>query len=246
MSENSSSHSTTGKKINRSSVRSTNEIAPASMIFRNLLIVEDDLRRQWRSQQQLRKKFTGFLICIILLMVYCVWNIFFSTDSVESIKNKRSNGNSHFFWRYLLISLLITMILFRLSGEYKRTITEPRRFLTQSNKGLRQFNVRLVRVPRSQAQRASDIIRLISNKLIHITNCILVVVRIFLPYYNNIKEWLEKAEINTSRRVGAVDVKLVLNPRSFGAEVREGWEIYRDEFWAREGARRRQGTTTTT
>lgn len=46
--------------------------------------------------------------------------------------------------------------------------------------------------------------------------------------------------LRSQPRIGACDVKLVLNPRAFSAEIREGWEIYRDEFWAREGARRRK------
>lgn len=51
--------------------------------------------------------------------------------------------------------------------------------------------------------------------------------------------------IRSQPRIGAVDVKLILNPRAFNAEIREGWEIYRDEFWAREGARRRKSNNST-
>ena len=40
-------------------------------------------------------------------------------------------------------------------------------------------------------------------------------------------------------RIGVTDVKLVLNARVFNTDIREGWEMYRSEFWINEGIRRR-------
>lgn len=49
---------------------------------------------------------------------------------------------------YRVISIItgMTLVLFYLSGEYARTISLPRKFLTTTNKGIRQLNVRLVKV----------------------------------------------------------------------------------------------------
>lgn len=48
--------------------------------------------------------------------------------------------------RVFSIITLMTMILFYLTGEYRRTISVPRKFLVTTNKGIRQLNVRLVKV----------------------------------------------------------------------------------------------------
>lgn len=44
------------------------------------------------------------------------------------------------------IIMLMTLLLFYLTGEYTRTISIPRKFLVTTNKGIRQLNVRLVKV----------------------------------------------------------------------------------------------------
>lgn len=48
--------------------------------------------------------------------------------------------------RVIAIITGMTLVLFYLSGEYTRTISRPRKFLTNANKGIRQLNVRLVKM----------------------------------------------------------------------------------------------------
>lgn len=44
------------------------------------------------------------------------------------------------------IITFMTLVLFYMTGEYTRTISRPRKFLVTANKGIRQLNVRLVKV----------------------------------------------------------------------------------------------------
>ena len=56
---------------------------------------------------------------------------------------------------YRIVSIItgMTLLLFYLTGEYTRTISRPRKFLTTANKGIRQLNVRLVKVKVSYRER---------------------------------------------------------------------------------------------
>lgn len=214
-------------------LRSTTDISPASMIFRNLLILEDDLRRQAREQKALKWYFTLFLSALTGIAASAFYELYFSQDEVK--------GLYKVVLQFLLLFIMITVVLFHLSGEYKRTIVIPRKFFTSTNKGIRQFNVKLVKVKSTFSDRVIDLVRCVCRNAAYAN---LRVLRKVLPdsliVRSGIGKFWKSVALRSQPRIGAVDVKLVLNPRAFGAEIREGWEIYRDEFWAREGARRRK------
>ncbi|AET38335.1 Nem1-Spo7 phosphatase regulatory subunit SPO7 Ecym_2622 [Eremothecium cymbalariae DBVPG len=214
-------------------LKSTTDISPASKIFRNLLILEDDLRRQAKEQKLLKWQFTLFLSSLMGVAGFAFYELYFSQESVQ--------GLYRMMLQFLFMFIMITVILFHLSGEYRRTIVIPRKFFTNTNKGIRQFNVKLVKVKSSVSDMIADIVRYISRKVAWTSMRIL---RIILPISYLETTWIyqlwRSVAIRSQPRIGAVDVKLVLYPRAFSAEIREGWEIYRDEFWAREGARRRK------
>lgn len=138
-----------------------------------------------------------------------------------------------------LAFISITVVLFHISGQYKRTIVIPRRFFTSTNKGIRQFNVKLVKVQSTWDEKYTDSVRFVSRTIAY-GNIYCLKRFVWLKDDNTIVKFWKSVTIQSQPRIGAVDVKLVLNPRAFSAEIREGWEIYRDEFWAREGARRRK------
>jgi hypothetical protein len=70
---------------------------------------------------------------------------------------------------YRVISIItgMTLVLFYLTGEYTRTISRPRKFLTTANKGIRQLNVRLVKVKVPLKERAVGYLRLHFRKSHH-------------------------------------------------------------------------------
>lgn len=214
-------------------VKSSNDISSASKIFRNLLILEDDLRGQAHKQKVLKWQFTIFLSCLMGVAGFAFYQLYFTGDSVK--------GLHRYALQFVLLFIGITVALFHLGGEYRRTIIIPRKFFTSTNKGIRQFNIKLVKVHSTWNEKFTDFVRFTSRNVAHFNISMLKTV-CRLSESNTFVTFWTSVTVRSQPRIGAVDVKLVLNPRSFSAEVREGWEIYRDEFWAREGARRRVQT----
>ncbi|EDO16128.1 hypothetical protein Kpol_1070p10 [Vanderwaltozyma polyspora DSM 70294] len=219
----------------RGNIKTSNDISPASMIFRNLLILEDDLRRQAREQKILKWKFTIFLTFLFAIATYSIYALYFDNERFESSRK----GLPRSVLKMGIIFIVVTFVLFHLSGEYRRTIVIPRKFFNITNKGIRQFNVKVVKVENSINDYIIDIIRYLCRLIARIALYTLRSV-FYCKETNFMTRFFKNVKIRSQPRVGAVDVKLVLNPRAFSSEIREGWEIYRDEFWAREGARRRK------
>lgn len=242
-------------------VRNSSDISPASKIFRNLLILEDDLRQQARQQKRLRWQYTTFYSTLMGVAGFAVYELYFTTSTlvtpeqnyhlsaIYSNNNDNSKYLNHYYvnsnnalYRFMLQLMLMfvitTVFLFYISGQYRRTIILPRRFFNTTNKGIKQFNIRLIKVHSSWDEKFTDLVRFITRNVALIQ--LWIFCQIFKCGDNVVVRFWENVRIRSQPRIGAVDVKLVLNPKAFSAEVREGWEIYRDEFWAREGARRRK------
>lgn len=243
-------------------VRNSSDISPASKIFRNLLILEDDLRQQARQQKRLRWQYTTFYSTLMGVAGFAVYELYFTTSNLvtpehnyyysSAIYSDNNNNHHHlnhyyvnsnntlyrFMLQLMLMFVIITVFLFYISGQYRRTIILPRRFFNITNKGIKQFNIRLIKVHSSWDEKFTDLVRFITRNVALIQ--LWVLYQIFKCGDNVVVRFWENVRIRSQPRIGAVDVKLVLNPKAFSAEVREGWEIYRDEFWAREGARRRK------
>ncbi|SMN21472.1 similar to Saccharomyces cerevisiae YAL009W SPO7 Putative regulatory subunit of Nem1p-Spo7p phosphatase holoenzyme [Maudiozyma saulgeensis] len=220
-----------GRDSSSKSRRNSNQISPTSMIFRNLLIMEEDLRNQAREQKKLRWQYTGFLSCLAGVAAFSIYELYFSDVVVK--------GVYRFFLQFTICFISITLVLFHLSGQYKRTIVIPRRFFASTNKGIRQFNLRLVKVHSSWDENLTDMIRFTMNAFSDSNIWLCEEILTFWKPIVLLRFW-HSVKLRCQPRIGAIDVKIVLNPRAFSAEIREGWEIYRDEFWAREGARRRK------
>lgn len=210
------------------------KIPQTTKIFRNLLILEQSLRQQSKEQKALRRRFTAFLAALAGMEGFALYLLYF-TERPQSQFMQYALRFSAFF-------LLVTLVLFRLSGEYKRTIVIPKRFFNSTNKGIRQLNLRLVKVKAPLGHSLVDFMRYVL-RFFH-TWCLFV-----FGYCGplrstslglGVKQLLKNIELRAQPRIGATDVKLVLNPRAFNAEIREAWELYRDEFWLREAVRRRQ------
>ena len=216
--------------------RNSSSISPASMVFRNLLILEDDLRSQSRRLRVLRLQFTAFLSTLAGIAAFSFYLLYFSDEPAQ--------GVYRFILQFSLLFIMITVVLFHLSGQYKRTIIIPRRFFMSTNKGIRPFNLKLVKVHSTIDEKFTDLVRFITRKIAYLNQWFLQKI-LMLGEANAVVQFWVGVAIRSQPRIGAVDVKLILNPRAFNAEIREGWEIYRDEFWAREGARRRKSNNST-
>ncbi|KAK6204838.1 Spo7-like protein-domain-containing protein [Scheffersomyces amazonensis] len=204
-------------------------------IFRNLLILEESLREQVRQQRALRRKYLTFLAVLCSLIASITHHLFIIDPSKSSV------GTTRVILQFTLLALIVTLMLYHLSGEYQKTIVLPRKFLSSTNKGLRQLNVRLVKINTPLTDKIIDLIREMS----------LFLVSLILNFFHKISSksihnknskievFLVSCQSQCQPRIGVTDVKLVLNARVFNLDVREGWEVYRSEFWVHEGVRRR-------
>ncbi|KAL6942028.1 hypothetical protein ACO0QE_003192 [Hanseniaspora vineae] len=210
------------------------DVSPTSMIFRNLLILEDDLRKQYKQQLLIRYVFSLFVIILCVLLIVCVYYYPFLKTQISPL-----------LAQFLLWFLVITLMLFHLSGEYRRTIVLPRKFFQLSNKGLKQFNCKLIKPQRKlQIVNIVGVNILIELILIFVIKCNMKFVTKmmrkpeeyinYLEYKLTIWKILKQTNVNNDND----DIKIILNPKIFNNEIREGWEIYRDEFWSRERQRR--------
>lgn len=205
---------------------------PTGKIFRNLLILEENLRQQAIQQRTLRRKYLTFLAALCLLIAATSYHLYFGVQL----------ATSRVALQLLLLALCVTLLLYHLSGEYQKTIVLPRKFLSSANKGLRQLNARLVKIKTPVADSAADLTR--EFGLFLCTMSLKFVHTAFPWTVNNpklrLEVWLVSAQLQCQPRFGLNDVKLVLMPRSFSTDIREGWELYRNEFWINEGMRRRK------
>lgn len=201
-------------------------------IFRNLLILEESLRQQVIQQRTLRRKYLTFLATLCSLIASISHHLYFNEQL----------GPSRVALQLVVLALVVTLLLYHLSGEYQKTIVLPRKFLSLTNKGLRQLNVRLVKIKTSFAHTWADLVRefglflcIMALSILHT----LVPSTIHNPR-SKLEVWLVSAQLRCQPRFGLNDVKIVLFPRSFSTDIREGWELYRNEFWINEGMRRRK------
>ncbi|GME82660.1 unnamed protein product [Ambrosiozyma monospora] len=249
------------------SVNGSSEISETAKIFKNLLIMEESLRQQSRHQSNLIKKYTIFVFCLFSVMVFSAYRLLnnsnlesndFSDPTSSTSSNDSTNNNSPssthtatnsymtLLYQVCFTISLLTLILFYLNGDYNRTIGRPRRFLNTTNKGIRQLNIRLVRVKIKLIDRCLDTLKfslLFPTRLLKF-QCRLILKLVRFEFIVVLMNWLIEFEVklNMSRCcvVGVHDVKLVLNPRVFSTATREHWELYRNEFWNKETMRRRR------
>ncbi|QRG37719.1 hypothetical protein FDK38_002099 [Candidozyma auris] len=203
----------------------------AGKIFRNLLILEESLRQQVMQQRALRRKYLTFLAVLCSLIAFISHHLYFN-DHSASVRVSL---------QLMLLALSVTLMLYHLSGEYQKTIVLPRKFLSSTNKGLRQLNLRLVKIKTSMTDTTVDLIR--EAGLFLCTMCLRSCHTVYPSMIQNpnsrLEVFLVSAQSQCQPRFGLTDVKLTLLPRSFNTDIREGWELYRNEFWVNEGVRRR-------
>jgi Spo7-like protein len=108
--------------------------------FRNLLIMEQSLRQQYVAMAVSRRKHVLFFSFLILSSLYFGYAMFIN-PSIYRLVN--------FFDQLMFMASIVILGLFYLTGLYTKAFVYSPRFIHNANKGLRPFNVKLVRVPRT-------------------------------------------------------------------------------------------------
>ncbi|RPB01192.1 hypothetical protein L873DRAFT_1842563 [Choiromyces venosus 120613-1] len=241
--------------------------APCSppQVYLNLLILEASLRSQYLHHLARRRKSTFFLLLLFLWVGFFFYRLFFL-------------GGSPYYYLSLLEWLsfgggVVTACLYYAIGLYHKSIVEPRRFFSMANRGLRGFNVKLVKIPLSYkewvlwwwdwytfspppasahlppARRTSTAKRRTSSVHTrrptppihthgHTTSISATVVggkssSLLTPHPEEAMEDGDDDEVE-EYLPGGLHLKIVILPKRFTPDFREGWEIYRAEYWERE------------
>ncbi|KAL0635088.1 Nem1-Spo7 phosphatase regulatory subunit [Maublancomyces gigas] len=249
------------------------ETAPSapSQVYLNLLILEASLRSQYLHHLSRRRKFTFFL-----LLLFC-WIAFF-IHRIYGLGGSPYYYVSHLEWLGLLGGS-VTATLYYATGLYQKTVVEPRRFVYTANRGLRGFNVKLVKAPlptrewvtwwwnwytfhppptlrntpSASTRRPSTLGPKPRRPSASIRRPIPPVVEhrhtpppssaamgrpsLLTPHVEEATEDDPDDEVE-EYLPGGLHLKLVILPKRFSADFREGWELYRTEYWDRENEAR--------
>lgn len=139
-----SSQSSAGsRKRRKSSIRHSRDLtalphtAPAQ-VYRNLLIAEESFREQYVEVCRSRRKLSVFFFLLALLTAYATWAVFIHPSVYTGV------DAAH---KLLWTVCSITAGLFYLTGLYRKAFVVSPLFIHNSNKGLRSFNLKLVKQP---------------------------------------------------------------------------------------------------
>lgn len=228
----------------------SSDVSQTAQIYKNLLILEEALRQQAAQQRKLSAKYSAFLMSMISLVILTGYVWFFMGEG-SGEPDGPTDSDIPSIWRLLCQVICcidtLTIVLYYLSGEYSRTITHPRKFLTTTNRGIRRLNVRLVKVKVKTSDQVLDLIKtVLLGPIVAVKACLVRITLMFpghMSFLAGIRDWLIDFEARlkiSSSQAGVRGVKLVLNPRVFSTGTREQWELYRNDFWNKETMRRRQ------
>ena len=227
-------------------------------IYLNLLILESSLRLQYLS---LRARLRLHLLLLTLLSAWCAiftWLLFFRP------REDGSGVGGSVYWVVESIEKLgwcggvVTLGLFWGTGMYERGVRWPRKFVGKTNRGLRTFNLKVVVVKGGFWAEVAGWLGMLDP---------LGWYRDLRVDFQVLPKDIEAAASAMSNSGGAQPeklatkdhwnahaarhglieediassgdvLKLLLLPKPFSPDFREGWETYRMEYWERENARR--------
>jgi hypothetical protein len=212
-------------------------------IYLNLLILESSLRLQYLS---LRARLR---LHLLLLGGLLAWTLTFTYLLFFRPREDGSGVGGSVYWVLETIEKLgwcsgiVTICLFWGTGMYERGVRWPRKFVGTTNRGLRGFNMKVVVV---KGSFLSEILGWVG---------MLDPAGWFKEERVNFQVLPKDIEAGANKdhwghhaaRHGLVEediapsgdvLKLLLLPKPFSPDFREGWETYRMEYWDKENARR--------
>lgn len=223
-------------------------------IYLNLLILEASLRAQWLQLRVRRRQHTFFLTLLGLWILYFGYALFLKP------REDGSGVGGSVYWvvevteKVCLMGGIVTALLVWGTGTWERGIRWPRRWVVTTNRGLRQFNCKLVVMKEPWWKSLLSTLSFILSYAVFSNNT--------GSSYRYVDPALvaesEKAtktggshhalvNVHEDDRVagyeedlapGGDHVKLLLLPKPFSPAFRENWDVYRTEYWEKENERR--------
>lgn len=88
------------------------------------------------------------MVVLLLLTIYLTYAVFVNPSIYRGF---------HFMNRIGLMIVLVTIVLFYISGSYTTTLVHSRKFIKNSNKGLKDLNAKVVKVSPTWMETFMDI-----------------------------------------------------------------------------------------
>lgn len=206
-----------------------------SQIFRSLFSMEQSLCEQYIQQTALRYRYLAFLLVMLSMLSMALYGAIFLEESDRLIEWK-------LVCRFGAVILAITLVLFYSSGMYHRTISRPRQFISSTNRGLRQFNIKLVRIRMSIYERLVKTVKTGYCWLVTLVKAVVDFLHVWLHLVPaTVVHRLARYEATLRykrTRDQTREVKIMLNPRAFNGSTRDQWEVYRKQQGLLERRRR--------
>ncbi|KAJ4353469.1 Nem1-Spo7 phosphatase regulatory subunit [Didymosphaeria variabile] len=220
-------------------------------IYLNLLILEASLRSQYLTLRA-RKRQNTFVLTLLAIWIafffYLLW--------LRPREDGKGIGGSKYwlvdsFQKMCFITGLVTALLFWATGQWERGMRWPRRWISVANRGLRGTNAKIVVIRGSWAHEVAGWLAFMlpfsgglwggetggsSYHFVNLSQEKRSDLSEGFPRHRIVEDGKEYAEEDIAP--GGDLIKLILLPKPFTPDFREGWEIYRAEYWGRENERR--------
>ena len=223
-------------------------------IYLNLLILEASLRAQYLTLRARRRQNTFVLLLLSLWLLH-----FFYAQFLRPRNDGSGVVGGSPYWvvdtleKVALIAGCVMGVLFWVTGQWERGVRWPRRWLGVTNRGLRGMNLKVVVLKRGWWREwVGHLAALLplavllgstpgsSFRLVEYSG----MERKELQRHGRLRSYGGEATKGDSVwaeedvAVGGDHVKILLLPKHFAPDFREGWEIYRTEYWEQENQRR--------
>jgi hypothetical protein len=220
-------------------------------IYLNLLILEASLRSQYLTLRARRRQNTFVLTLLAMWIAF-----FFYLLWLRPREDGKGIGGSKYWLvdslqKMCFITGIVTALLFWATGQWERGVRWPRRWTSVANRGLRGMNAKMVLIRGSWTHEIAGWLAFMlpfsgglwggetggsSYHFVNLSQEKRVDLSGGVPRHRIVEDGKEYAEEDIAP--GGDLIKLILRPKPFTPDFREGWEIYRAEYWGRENERR--------
>lgn len=215
-------------------------------IYLNLLILETSLRLQYIS---LRARLRLHLLLFVTLIV---WVLSFTYLLFFRPREDGSGVGGSVYWvlesaeKLGWCSGIVTLMLFWGTGMYERGVRWPRKFISTTNRGLRGFNLKIVVVKGSLLSELAGWFAMLDQMGWFREDRVnyQVMPKDIEVGGNKVENWNAHAGkhglLEDDIAPGGDVLRVLLLPKPFSPDFREGWDTFRLDYWERENGRRAQ------
>lgn len=215
-------------------------------IYLNLLILESSLRLQYVS---LRARLRLHLLLLVTLVI---WVLSFTYLLFFRPREDGSGVGGSVYWvlesaeKLGWCSGIVTLALFWGTGMYERGVRWPRKFVSTTNRGLRGFNLKVVVVKGSLLSELTGWFAMLDQMGWFREDRVnyQVMPKDIEVGGHKLENWNAHAGkhglLEDDIAPGGDVLRVLLLPKPFSPDFREGWDTFRLDYWDRENTRRSQ------